>query len=99
MSGQRNDVIFEKDFLKDVGRFPIDVQEKLADLIVLLQNDPFDARLHTKPLSSPLQGFFSFRITRDYRIGFTFKEVHSIQLLVADRRDKIYKCLQRKAGY
>ena len=99
MSGQRNEIVFEKDFLKDVRRFPANIQDKLANFIVLLQEDPFDVRLHTKPLSPPLQGFFSFRIMRDYRVVFTFKRAHQIQLFIADRRDKIYKRLQRKGDY
>ena len=53
-------------YTKDI---PIVPEDKLAELIEILQNDPFDSLLHTKPLSAPLQGLFSFRITRDYRVG------------------------------
>ncbi|MDP3764177.1 MAG: hypothetical protein Q8Q95_00985 [bacterium] len=91
-----NEIIYDGDFVKDVHRLPAELQNKLADLLSILKKNPFDPLLHTKPLSAPLQGLFSFRITRDYRVGFKFRSSHTIQLLVAGRRDKIYKRLRRK---
>ncbi len=96
MSDPRNEIIYEKDFLQDSRKLPAECQHKLAELLEILQDDPFDFRLHTKPLSAPLQGLFSFRITRDYRVGFKFRAARVIQLLAVDRRDKIYKRLLRK---
>lgn len=96
MSGTENEIIYDADFIKDVRRLPIESQTKLAGLLVILKKDIFNPFLHTKPLSAPLQGFFSFRITRDYRVGFKFQTVHTVRLLVADRRDRIYKRLLRK---
>lgn len=92
----KNEVVYDKDFLKDVRKLPVECQNKIADLLEIIKGDAFDLRLHTKPLSPPLQGLFSFRITRDYRVGFKFRLNHVIQLLIADRRDKIYKRLARK---
>ena len=91
-----NEVIYNEDFLKDVRIFPKRIQNKLSALIELLRENPFDSRLHTKPLGPPLQGVFSFRITRDYRVGFEFSEPQVIRLLTADKRDKIYKRLRKK---
>ncbi len=96
MSVPVNEIIYDSDFIKDVRRLPVELQNKLADLLLILKRDPFDSLLHTKSLSAPLQGLFSFRITRDYRVGFKFNSSHTIQLLVADRRDKVYKRLHRK---
>lgn len=96
MSDQKNEVAYDNDFLKDVRKLPTEYQKKLADLIEILKSDAFDLRLHTKPLSPPLQGLFSFRIVRDYRVGFKFKLNHVIQLLAADKRDRIYKRLARR---
>ena len=96
MSGRRFEVLYDKDFLKDVRRLPGECQPKLSGLLELLQNDPFDPRLHTKPLAAPLQGLFSFRIMRGWRAGFKFKTAETIQLLAVDRRDQIYKRLKRK---
>lgn len=96
MSARRFEVLYDGDFLKDVRRLPGECQEKLSELLEIIRYDPFDPRLHTKPLAAPLQGLFSFRITRDWRVGFKFKTREAIQLLAADRRDKIYQRLLRK---
>ena len=96
MSAQRNEVIIDSACAKDISRLPGEVQEKLALLLGILAVNPFDPLLHTKPLSVPLQGMFSFRITRGYRIGFKFREVHVIQLLAAGSRNTIYERLRRK---
>ncbi|PIR86928.1 MAG: hypothetical protein COU11_02845 [Candidatus Harrisonbacteria bacterium CG10_big_fil_rev_8_21_14_0_10_49_15] len=89
-------IFFDKDFEKDVKRLPKKIQNKLADLLTVAQKNIFDPRLHVKSLKSPLSDFLSFRITRDYRVGFMFTPREDIQLLVADKRDKIYKRLARK---
>jgi len=96
MSVPENEIIYDRNFIKDTRRLPIGLQNKLADLIIILSQDAFNPLLHTKPLGAPLQGFFSFRIMRDYRAGFKFHSAHVIQLLAVDRRDEIYKRLLRK---
>ena len=96
MSDPKSKIVYDNDFIKDTRKLPIECQNKLADLLEVLQNDAFDPLLYTKPLSPPLQGLFSFRIIRDYRVGFKFRSDHIIQLLAADRRDKIYKRLKNK---
>lgn len=97
MSVPQNEIIYEKDFRRDVYSLPRKVQDKLGFLIGILHVNPFDSRLHTKRLGPPLQGAFSFRITRGYRVGFEFKGAGIIRLLAADRRDKIYQRLLRKS--
>ncbi|MDP3778636.1 MAG: hypothetical protein Q8R30_01130 [bacterium] len=67
MSEPKNEISYDKDFLKDAYALPAKYQEKLAECIEILQEDIFDQRLHTKSLSAPLQGVFSFRIMRDSR--------------------------------
>ena len=96
MSEPKNEICYDKDFLKDARTLPASYQKKLAECIEILREDIFDPRLHTKLLSAPLQGVFSFRITRDYRAGFKFRASHVIMLLAVDRRDAIYKRLKRK---
>lgn len=96
MSAPQNEVWYSDSFIKDAKKLPREVQNKLAELILILQEDAFDPRLHSKPLSVPLQGVFSFRITRDYRVGFEFSGPFIIKLLITDKRDQIYKRLARK---
>ncbi|MFY9462694.1 MAG: hypothetical protein WAP52_00725 [Candidatus Sungiibacteriota bacterium] len=96
MSVPTNEIVYEPGFRKDVHDLPHAIQEKLAPLIIVLAENPFNPRLHTKPLNPPLQKVFSFRITRDYRVGFMFDASHTIRLLIADTRDHIYQRLKRK---
>ena len=97
MSSPRFEVSYDRDFLKDVRVLPRKLQDKLSVLLDILREDPFDSRLHTKPLAAPLQGLFAFRIVRDWRVGFKFITRESIRLLAVDRRDRIYQRLARKA--
>lgn len=92
---EENDIVYGALFVKDVRKLPHEAQEKLSDLFPLLRVNVFDSRLHTKALSVPLAGRFSFRITRDWRVGFRFMAPRTVHLLVADRRDRIYKRLAR----
>lgn len=96
MSVQSIEIIYENDFRKGVRGFPRGIQEKLANLIDILRHNAFDPRLHTKPLGSPLQGLFTFRITRNYRVAFEFSNPNAIRLIIADTRNNIYRRLRRK---
>lgn len=86
-----NEIVYGGGFLKDARALPKPTQKKLAALLELLLHDAFEPRLHTKPLSPPLHGKYSFRITRDWRVIFEFIAPHTIYLLAIDRRDRIYK--------
>lgn len=96
MSAPLHEIIYEKDFGKDVRNLPRKAQDKLGMLLGILRENPFDNQLHTKRLGAPLHSAFSFRITRDYRVGFEFVASHAIKLLIVDTRDNIYKRLLRK---
>ena len=96
MSGLENEIIFDAHVTRDIRRLPAGVQEQLSDLLKLLKEDPYHPLLHTKPLQAPLQRVFSFRIGRDYRAGFAFYAPHTLLLLGVDKRDKIYKKLERR---
>lgn len=91
----RNDIVYGPGFFKDADSLPMEAKQKLADLIEILADNVFDPRLHTKSLGPPLKDKYSFRITRDWRAGFKFLSPNRIQLLVVDRRDKIYKRMER----
>lgn len=93
-----NDIKFEDTFVKDSEKLPFFAKKKLSKLIPLLAQDAFDPRLHSKALNPPLESVFSFRITRDWRVGFVFTGPNKIELLVADRRDSIYSRLKRILG-
>ncbi len=83
--------ISERMLTRFPGKFRINFE-----LIEILRDNAFDPHLHTKPLGPPLRGIFSFRITRDYRVGFEFNAPRVVRLLAVDKRDQIYKRLERK---
>ena len=67
------------------------MQKELANRIVLLQENPYNSRLHTKHLTAALAGFLSFRVSREYRVVFRFLDPGTIQLLRAADRKDIYR--------
>ena len=84
--------VFESAYIeKDARRLPREAQNKLANLLPLFKENPFDPRLHSKPLAEPLRGLFAFRITRDWRIIFKFLAPREILLLRVKHRKDIYR--------
>jgi addiction module RelE/StbE family toxin len=84
-------VVFSNDFLKFAKRLPIEIQNKLATNIELAQNSPFHPLLHSKPLTGRLTGFYSFRVTRDWRVIFCFVNTETIKLVKIANRKDIYR--------
>ena len=81
-------VVFGRTFLKDARKLPAAQQKKLAALLEELAADPFSPLLHSKPLSGPLTGQYSFRITRDWRVVFVFVDREKVKLIdVLHRKD------------
>lgn len=84
-------IIYGVNFLKSVKKLSEKTQIKLADLLYILRDEPFDSRLHTKNLSGQLFGLLSFRITRDWRVIFQFISPETIKLVEIGHRKDIYK--------
>ncbi|MBI4049896.1 MAG: hypothetical protein HY398_00410 [Candidatus Doudnabacteria bacterium] len=84
-------VVYGPRFLKVARRLPGNIKKLLARQVEILEKDSFDPRLHTKMLAGELAGFFSFRITRDFRAIFRFLDKNTIQLLLIGNRKDIYK--------
>ncbi len=84
-------IVFEKQFLKAVQGIPLNIQTKLANLIELLKINPYHPLLHTKQLTGNLSGLLSFRVTREWRVIFYFRDTETIQLLELAHRKEIYK--------
>lgn len=82
--GEINEIQYGDGFLRDLRHLPREVGEKFSFLLGLLQENVFNSRLHTKQLRTPLKDKYSFRITRDWRVGFMFSGKNRVLLLVAD---------------
>jgi len=85
------DIVFGKTFLKSAKKLPVRQQDKLADLLQLLCENPFYPNLHTKQLSGELVGFYSFRINREWRVIFQFINIYKVKLVLVGHRRDIYK--------
>lgn len=81
---------FGNKFIKSAKKLPLAQQKKLAELLEILANQPYHALLHTKPLSGALLGFYSFRISRDWRVIFQFTDPTEILLVLVGHRKDIY---------
>lgn len=84
-------IVYSRDFVKSVNSMSKPIQKKLADLLEIFQNNPFHSKLHTKPLTGKLKRFYSFRITRDWRVIFVFLNSETISLIDIAHRKDIYK--------
>lgn len=84
-------IFYDKSFLKTAKDLPKNIHIKLANQIELLQQNPFHPLLHSKQLSGDLTGFLSFRITREWRVIFYFKDSEIIQLFKVAHRKDIYR--------
>jgi mRNA-degrading endonuclease RelE of RelBE toxin-antitoxin system len=82
---------YDSNFEKQASRLEKRLQKKLAALLALMAENPYDSRLHTKPLSEPLAGVLSFRITRDWRVSFHFADSTTVRLLEVKHRKDIYR--------
>lgn len=84
-------IVYTSDFLKTAKKLPANVHDKLVKQIGTLEQNPFHSVLHAKPLAGQLAGFYSFRITRDWRVIFYFLNELSVKLIRVGHRKDIYK--------
>ena len=84
-------LVYSNRFVKNCRCLEGRHQKKLAALFQVLQNNPFEGKLHTKALVGELAGIYSFRITRDWRVLFRFDSPHQIALIDIAHRKDIYR--------
>lgn len=84
-------ITYTKSFLKSAQKLPKVIQGKLSKQLEILSQNPFNPLLHSKPLVAELAGFYSFRITRDWRVIFCFTDPEAIKLVDVAHRKDIYK--------
>lgn len=85
------EIVYSKNFVKSAKLIPKPIQKKFAALLEVLKENPFHSKLHAKPLTGELKGFYSFRITRDWRVIFSFCNSKTIFLVDISHRKDIYK--------
>ncbi|MBI2626332.1 MAG: type II toxin-antitoxin system RelE/ParE family toxin [Candidatus Nealsonbacteria bacterium] len=83
-------IVYTDSFLKSARKLPKEQQNKLSKILEIIQNNPFHSKLHTKSLTGLLAGFYSFRVTRDWRVIFQFLNSDKIKLIEIGHRKDIY---------
>ena len=80
-------LVFGESFLKSVKNLDNQLKPKLKFYLDILQENPFDSKLHTKLLKGKLSGFCSFRLSRDYRVIFQIKSDEVLLVEIGHRKD------------
>ncbi len=85
------EVRYHREFIKEFNQLPLAQKKKLAHLEGVFRNSPFDSRLHGKKLSGKLAEYFSFRVTRDYRVIFRLVSIGFADFISVRHRKEIYR--------
>jgi len=84
-------VVLRKSFLKDANSLPVKIKELLLRQTDIFIIDHHDTRLHTKKLSGKFDGFYSFRLTREFRVIYCFEAKDIAIFVEIGNRKNIYK--------
>ena len=71
-------IVLGNQFIKSTKSLTPKIQAKIDVLLDLLEKDMRNPLLHTKELTGDMAGFWSFRITREWRVLFQFLFVDTI---------------------
>ncbi|OGZ73604.1 MAG: hypothetical protein A2908_00720 [Candidatus Staskawiczbacteria bacterium RIFCSPLOWO2_01_FULL_38_12b] len=84
-------VVLRKSFLKEASNLPLKIKELLLRKTDIFRINQNDTRLHVKKLSGKLEGFYSLRLTREYRIIYCFENKDKAIFIDIGHRKDIYK--------
>ncbi|MFA6917854.1 MAG: type II toxin-antitoxin system mRNA interferase toxin, RelE/StbE family [Candidatus Gracilibacteria bacterium] len=85
------EINYQDSFVKDFKKLPLEIRQKASELEELFRKNPFHPLLHAKKLQGSLSSFFSFRITREYRVIYRFCSKDEVAFLAVKHRKDIYK--------
>jgi len=83
-------VQYTDEFRKQFKELPERIQEAYLQQEDVIRQNPFDSRLHAKPLKG-YRGVFSFRVTRTYRVLFQISESTIVICLTISHRKDVYR--------
>ena len=84
-------LIFGEKFLNSVKKLDKTLKPKLKSSLNFLSLNLFHSSLHAKPLTGKLSGFYSFRLSRDYRVIFKIISSEEIYIIKIGHRKDIYR--------
>ena len=82
---------YTKQFAKSFKKLPAHIQKLAITQEDIFKKNPSDPRLHTKPLSGSLKGVSSFRVTREYRVLYSWKDKENVLFYEIGHRKWIYE--------
>lgn len=81
---------YTSSFLKGFGVLPKKIKELAVEWEIIFRQNSNDPRLHIKALKGRLKGLFSFRVTRNYRVLYAWKDKENILFYEIGDRKFIY---------
>ncbi len=84
-------VVLRKSFLKDASNLPLKIKELLLRQTDIFRTDQHDTRLHVKKLSGKFNGFYSLRLTSEYRVIYCFESKDEAVFVEIGHRKDIYR--------
>ena len=82
---------YSSHFIKQFKSLPKKIQTLAVEQEAIFKEDSQDPRLHCKALKGRLKGIYSFRVTRNYRILFTWQTAKDVIFHEIGDRKWIYK--------
>lgn len=84
-------VIFSKQFLKDLDKSPLSIQEAFEKRFTIFLRNPFHSLLHNHPLKGKFSLYRSININGDWRAIFRTIEKDEIFFLAIGTHSELYK--------
>lgn len=84
------EIHYSSDFTREFRALPKEIQRLAIRQEQIFRHDPNDPRLHTKALKGRLKGLYSFRVTRNYRVLYAWKEKDQVLFYEIGDRKYIY---------
>lgn len=81
---------YSSEFIKGFKNLPKNIKKLAVGQELIFRNNPKDPRLHLKILKGRLKGLCSFRVTRNYRVLFAWKDKENVLFYEIGDRKFIY---------
>ena len=81
---------YTSSFIRGFRELPREIQKLAVRQEEIFRRNPDDPRLHRKTLKGRLKGLMSFRVTRNYRVLYAWKEKENALFYEIGDRKFIY---------
>ncbi len=83
-------LLYSPRFARHYKKLSTEIKDLAERKELVFRKDPFDKSLKTHKLQGPLEGFYAFSITSEYRIIFDFLNKNTIRLYDIGNHDIYY---------